>query len=71
MPSPTRITETYGAYAISIMETAVRAVDDYQERTYIFLTRQYISWTKYRKALNTPYKLKVVMIITARYIADN
>ena len=32
LSSPTRITETYGTYAISIMETAVWAVDDYQDR---------------------------------------
>ena len=36
LSSPTRITETYGTYAISIMETAVWAVDDYQNRIRFF-----------------------------------
>ena len=45
LSSPTGITETYGTYAISIMETAVWTVVDYQEGIRFFKC-QYIPGIK-------------------------
>ena len=52
--SPTRITETYCTYAISIMEAAVWAVNDYQERITLF-KYHCITLIKCWETLNTSY----------------
>lgn len=71
LSSPTGIAKTYGTYAISIMETAVWAVDNYQERMR-FLTCQWTPGTKSGKTLNTPNILKVVLnTINANHLAKS
>ena len=69
LSSPTGITETYGTYAISIMETAVWTVDDYQDRTrFVYVSvdtwdklQENFEHTIYSKGGNEH----------SRYIADN
>ena len=50
--SPTGMTETYGTYTISIMEAAIWAMDDCQERMRVF-KYQWLPWIKCWKTLNT------------------